>query len=210
MIPIIIAIAGFTMAFIVLEFVQKAARMPREASRKIAHVVGAIGAAVLPYWLSWNAICFTAGFFIIAMIISKRARIFRSIHGVSRSTYGEVYLPVAIFVLAVMFRTHQIFAYSLFIIGLADVAAEMLGKRYGKKKIGKTTKTFIGSTAFLITAYIIGVLFFGLGFELSTIKIPIFAAVVAIAATGVEAISGKGSDNFAVPLTVAIVTTIIT
>lgn len=117
----------------------------------------------------------------------------------SRMT-GATYVLVAALLCTLLFSV-PVAVTALAIMLVADAAASLIGKRYGKTPIlGKTVE---GSAAFFITAVvtivIIGqVAHYPLSFYVA-------ALVAAAVATGVELVSGRAhiDDNLSIPLAAA-------
>jgi dolichol kinase len=99
----------------------------------------------------------------------------------------------------------------MLILAVCDPMAAILGmstkKNNGKIKLFglKTTKTVIGSCAFLVTSFIISLiaLYFHRGvFDLKTFWL---AITVSLAGTLAELFSWRGSDNLSIPIAVVTV-----
>jgi len=107
---------------------------------------------------------------------------------------------------------------ALLIIGCisgGDGLADIIGRKFGKKKIGLkgSEKTIVGSIGMLVGSILVSsilVLIFSLEvpqFDILILILPII--VVSIVATIVEAVSPKGTDNFTIFLAVVIVILIL-
>ena len=81
----------------------------------------------------------------------------------------------------------------------SDTAAAIIGKKYGKTKI--FNKTLEGSFAFLLTSFIIALAMY----PQIDLKVSLVAIIVA---TIVEMLPLNIDDNFSVPVTVALITSI--
>ncbi len=196
-------IALFTATFIFIELLQRYFKISKIVTRKTAHVVGAGGAATLPLFISFQQIAIVGTVFVGAMLVSKHRNIFASIHGAGRVTYGEVYMPLAVAITALLAPSALVFTYGCLVMAFADVAAEYIGKKYGKpyRNTFFKTKTKQGSFAFFTVAAAVGSA--ALFVTSHTTGTSLLAAFfVALVCTFVEAVSGKGSDNLTVPLAV--------
>lgn len=176
--------------FGLLEWRVRAGGLQSENGRRISHVAAcayAIGIhAVLPLW--WFVA--VAGTFVVLMTASKLARLLRSIHDTRRATWGEVYMPLGIGVTALIAGdSQQAFIASVAVLGLADVAAGLVGDARGS-----LTKTWGGSVAFIAVAaaVLIAVRY---GFAVSALGAVVLAAV--------ERVSPRGLDNLTIPLVCA-------
>lgn len=190
---VVIAALCYTTLFILIELVTRKAKLNKELSRKIAHILAGTSAAFLPLFMSFGQIILLSLLFLPVMAISKRKNVFSSIHEVSRKTYGEVYFPIAIFLTALLFPDKQLFMYGVLIMSLSDGFASVFGQKYGKKKykLWQGEKSYVGSSVFFITALIIG---------LTVVQVPIWAIVgSALVLTLVEACLSGGTDNLVLP-----------
>jgi dolichol kinase len=108
---------------------------------------------------------------------------------------GAFYILVSGLLCIIFFEKHIAAAAITFII-LGDVAAAMVGRRWGKHKI-RATKSWEGSGAFLLVALAVAYLMPNIPWTVSTVG--------AIVATVVEGISIYRDDNLTVPLTAGLV-----
>src|SRR5207249_835316 len=76
---------------------------PTELLRKTVHIGDGLLAAALPVFVSFRAIAGIALFFAGAMAISRRRGIFTAVHDVERRSYGEIFYPLGIALLATFF-----------------------------------------------------------------------------------------------------------
>lgn len=140
------------------------------------------------------------------MAVSQRLNLLRSIHGVRRSTLGEVCFPLAISITALLFPDRAVFAYAIVTMAVSDVAAWAAGRRFGTVRLPLpgSSKTYAGSAAFFGATLVIGaVLLPRLSHGVSPALL--LGAPVALAATVVEALSRRGLDNLLVsPVTAAL------
>ena len=132
----------------------------------------------------------------------KAKRIYKSVFGrVTRdfedsSLTGASYVLLSSFIILLFFSKYVCIA-SLLIMSFSDTFAAIIGKIYGKTKIGN--KTLEGSFAFFLTSFLVVVLM--------SPYISIFPALLAISlATVVELFPVKNiDDNFSVPIVCAII-----
>ena len=132
----------------------------------------------------------------------KAKRIYKSVFGrVTRefedsSLTGASYVLLSSFIILLFFSKYVCIA-SLLIMSFSDTFAAIIGKIYGKTKIGN--KTLEGSFAFFLTSLLVVVLM--------SPYISIFPALLAISlATVVELFPVKNiDDNFSVPIVCAII-----
>jgi dolichol kinase len=103
------------------------------------------------------------------------------------------------FLTMLLFNDKRIVLASLFYLSLGDTFAALVGRKVGKNRILNGKKTFEGSAACFLVCLVFGLFF--LEWQL--------AFIGALAATVIEVISGRLSDNFLVPLLSAAVLSLI-
>lgn len=137
------------------------------------------------------------GFIAINFLLARRSERFRS------DEYGMAYYAASLAVLTgisyLSERMYWIATVSLFVLGICDPCAAVLGRRFGKHKIPGTQKSYVGSAAFFLTALVVlAVIVRLMGLSVS------FAVIVLIAcvATVAELYSTRGMDNLFIPLAV--------
>lgn len=182
--------------FITVEVISRRYKLNREYSRKIVHVIAGTTAGFLPFVMSFNEIAVLSFLFIPVLFISKKFNVLGSIHAVKRKTYGEIYFPVVILLMAISFQEKFIFMYGLLIMGISDGLAAIIGEKYGKKKyrIFSVRKTYIGSVTFFIASFLISVVvlfIFNAPFAQALILVVLLSAILTI----VEAFLSAGLDN---------------
>jgi phytol kinase len=204
---IIVAVAAaYLAAFGGVELVSRRLGLDPELSRKLVHLSSGLSAAALPLILSFHQVVALGLVFALAMAASQRLNLLPSIHGVRRSTLGEICFPLAISITALLFPDRALFAYAIATMAVSDVAAWAAGRRFGTARLplSGTSKTYAGSAAFFAATLVIGALLLP---RLSHGVSPalLLAAPVALAATVVEALSRRGLDNLLVsPVTAAL------
>jgi dolichol kinase len=156
-----------------------------ELLRKTVHIGDGLLAAALPLFVSFRAIAGIALFFACAMAISRRRRIFTAVHDVERRSYGEIFYPLGIALLATFFPHWRPFVYGVLVIALADGLAAPVGIRFGRRKL-PGGKSVAGSATFLVISLSAGL---ALG----------VSPVVAAALTVSEASLRYGLDNLVLP-----------
>lgn len=175
-----------------------------ETSRKIVHI-GAGQVLLLAWWLqipAWEIIGASVVASIIALV-SYVLPILPSINSVGRKSLGTFFYAVSIGLVALCFfpdRAH--FAViGILIMAWGDGLAAIIGQRFGRhpyhlwgnRKSMEGTGT-MAIASLLVTGLILTAVYGASG------SVWLVAFGVAIAATGLEAISQLGIDNLTVPL----------
>lgn len=165
-------------------------------TRRFAHIVSGL-LVLLDYALLSPIVLVTlvAGSTIM-IAISQRFRFSRAIHYVSRRTYGEVFLSVGFLAAFAVDSDPDVFIPSVLIITFADSLAGIT-----TDMLRRTSQTIAGSLVFFVATVFI--------LTTTTALPPLFIAGAALALTTVERLSPWGSDNLTVPLTAAVLLTIL-
>ena len=186
-----------------------------EITRKFAHFTATLATVPFPYIFTshWYVLILAAIFFVV-LFATQFGKQLKSIHDIERKSVGSYLLPFSIyitFLISCLLDNKFLYILPMLILAVCDPMAAILGmstkKNNGKIKLFgiKTTKTVIGSCAFLVTSFIISLiaLYFHRGvFDLKTFWL---AMALALAGTLAELVSWRGSDNLSIPISVVIV-----
>lgn len=202
---------GFLFILYLSEYIYQRLRIQPEYTRKFAHTSACLGSLLFPLWIHshWYILLLGLIFFLV-LYLTKRQKKASSIHGVQRQTMGSYLLPAAIylsFFLQEQFQHELYFILPILILGISDPLAGALGTAFRKNTreihlFGLSLhKTYLGSSAFLLSAWMITML------SLSAWGWPFgkslyVSLLLAFVATMVELISSRGLDNLTVPLSV--------
>ena len=161
----------------------------------------AVFTAMLPLVISFAEIAALGLAFAALMALSLRVGIFNAIHGVSRTTYGEICFPLGIAALAVICPSELPFAFGVLVLGVCDSLAALVGGRYGRRVVPlvETRKTLWGTGTFLVACFALGVMLM-LPTGVSVSYALAAAAAMAIALTPVELFLTYGLDNLVLPI----------
>ena len=177
-----------------------------ELSRKFVHVSSGMVAAGLPLVLGYGEIVVLAAGFVPFLMVARRVGLFPAVSGVERSTLGEVWFPLGVLLAAALFPAGGPYVYGVLVMGLADAAASLWGRRYGRRGYpvpGGGRKTWAGSGAFLLTTATLGAVVLGVtdGWTGGAVARGVLAAVPL---TVVEGVLGRGTDNVVLPTAAAV------
>lgn len=180
-----------------------------ELLRKFVHISTGMFAASWAFFMSFETIQVLCVLLLIAVIISKRLSIFKSVHDVKRLTYGEELFPIGILLAATLANSEWVYVAAVLHLGMADGLAATTGILWAKKrfkyKVWGQTKSLLGSITFYLTSLSItaAALYWG-SLDMGSMAVWILV-VLPVAATLLEGIAVFGTDDMLVPLLVTIV-----
>jgi phytol kinase len=175
-----------------------------EFSRKFVHITVGSFVAFWPFFLSWGEIQLLSIAFLLVVLVSKYAHVFRMIHSVQRPTWGELFFAAAVGVITLITHDKWIYAAALLQMSLADGFAAVVGTRYGGKQrysVAGYAKSVVGTATFFVVSVMILLAYVHSGGDPITIKRLISISALA---TILENIAIRGFDNILVPVLVAL------
>lgn len=208
----ILWIAAVFVVLVIVESILNALRRDNEATRKLFHIMHAIGLAGLAFilpleWIALFELAFLGCMFVARYLHTHYDKQWKWVHylgktyRVGRESYGDVLMPISLIIVAFVAHSKWEFVASVLIVGLADAAAALVGKKWGSSssyKVFGQTKSALGSFAFLVVALLVG-----FGYSIFAPGYPgDLLPLIAIAAflTGIENVGVYGSDNLLLPL----------
>jgi phytol kinase len=203
MLNILISLAAIFIVLVISELLWRQKKLSDELTRKTVHVSVAVFVAFWPYYMSYKQIQLVAIAFLVGIIVSRYLHIFRGILHVKRKTFGDMFFPLSILIIAILEPANLVFTIALLHIGLSDGIAALVGKRLGKKnqyKIFGQIKSVAGTLTFIAISLIILVsaklLNPNEAIGLSWINVIIMPPILAF----VENVSAFGADDLTIPL----------
>ena len=175
-----------------------------EISRKAVHILIGCFVAFWPYYLGWGDIELIGLAFLIVAYLSKHFKVFKSIHAVQRTTYGELFFALSVVLVALITHDKLIYTTAILSMGLADGLAAIFGTYFGRStryNILGSTKSIVGNVVFLIV--VIGLLA-NYRHRVSSPHEALSYLILALIATALEDVSIGGLDNLTVPLLIAV------
>ncbi|AFY42016.1 diacylglycerol/polyprenol kinase family protein [Nostoc sp. PCC 7107] len=176
-----------------------------EIVRKIVHI-GTGNVILLAWWLDIPAeVGVTASILAsIVTLLSYRLPILPGINSVGRRSLGTFFYAVSFGILVGWFwhlQQPQYAAIGIMVMTWGDGLAALVGQRFGqhKYKVFGVNKSWEGSLTMTLASYMVSSLIL-LGVQGNIWQIWVVSLAVAIASTGLEAISFLGIDNLTVPL----------
>lgn len=130
---------------------------------------------------------------------------FTELRQIDRKTWGEFFFPIGVISLALLAPPIWLFVIAVLLLGLADGAAAIIGKRFKSHtyKVFGHKKSVAGTLAFFTVAVVVVLAVLVAipesvptrQFLLAVIGVPLLTALT-------ENVSPYGSDNFTIPLVV--------
>ena len=205
---ITILVAGLLAMLAALRVLSRRLQLHAEVSRKIAHV--SLGLATLSFpWLfrtAWPVllVCGLACLTLLALryVPALRSRVGHVVNGVDRTSFGDLYFPLAAVGLFLLARGDRVL-YSLPILTLAfaDAVAALVGIRYGHFRYAgaEGKKSLEGSIAFFLVAFLathVPLLLFTRTGRTESLLIGLTFGVLVML---LEAVAWRGLDNLFIP-----------
>ncbi|MEC7987380.1 MAG: hypothetical protein VX278_19585 [Myxococcota bacterium] len=173
-----------------------------EWSRKAAHIGSGLLAIPFPYLFRsiWPVIILCVSFLLI-MMVSKSLKMFEGVHGVKRESVGAYVFPLVIILIFALAQKPLHFAIPIAVLSLSDALAALIGKEYGSTHFHTygERRSLEGSTAFLISTFMLVHLPLLLLSSTSRLECVLIALGTSILVTTFEMISIKGLDNVFIP-----------
>lgn len=189
------------------EYLSRSKRIHAELTRKLVHVAVGTFVAFWPFFLSWRQIQLLSLAFFVVVCLSVRFNVFRSIHAVKRGITGELLFAIVIGLLALISTNEWVFMAAMLHLSIADGLAAVIGLGWGdtnRYKVLGRTKSIAGSVAFLLSSYLILIVYAVFSDSTSSLLTFIWLPFVATAA---ENLAVQGTDNLVMPMLIALVLT---
>lgn len=185
------------------EFVRKRLKISNEDSRKTYHVVHALVIAVAPFLVSYGTIIALEIALLLTMLVVRQFKLLPWLYKVGRISWGDYFGVIGVIVIALMNPNKWVFLAAILHLGIADAAAALIGKRYGKKqqfKVFGQVKSLVGSAAFFLSSFILT--YIVIHVSQSGGDAVLLMATLPLLATCAEAVSPFGTDNLVIPVLV--------
>jgi uncharacterized protein (TIGR00297 family) len=201
------AVAGIAVCFTLLPTVLRSVRFDGPIIRNIVHTCAFLMCALGIYYLTNRLVLIaTASFAILALIlVVEFLELPGVLHGVRARDYGLVMSAVGILVVgSLFFQSKEIVVVSLLVVGLADPASAIFGRRFGRRQITAwgARRSLEGSAAFASVTFLLSIAYFA---RAGGIGVPAVVCSLYLAFTTalVELIVPSALDNVAIPVWVA-------
>jgi uncharacterized protein (TIGR00297 family) len=131
---------------------------------------------------------------------------FSGVVNAQRTIGGPVAFVIAYFIIVSLAHGWTDAALPFLVLGIADAAASLCGKRWGRTPLGPATaKTAAGTFAFTLSAFVVTLPFAAVALGLPWFPALLLSLFVSSIAAAVEAVSASWLDNLTVPLSVFLV-----
>lgn len=199
-----LVMAAFGAIFGAAELWRRRFQPPVEWTRKAVHFACGLVALGFPllFGSPWTVLALGA-LSALMMLATRRAGLMGSVHGVERSSRGDVYYPLAIVLLFLLARDRPVlYAVSLLTLVVGDALAAVLGQRYGRATylVEGGRRSWEGSAVFFLASFLLVHLPLLLLTDVGRAHSVLVALQVALLVTSFEAVSLGGNDNLVVPL----------
>ncbi len=182
----------YLIGFLIIEKAQRHFSLDKELTRKTVHVIGGILCIYLSTFLSKIDLILICTGVCIAFAISKKYKIFESIHNIERLSFGEFFYTLGIISCALVALPDKAgaFRFGIAVLAFADTGAFFVGRT----KNANHTKTKRGFLAFSLITFIIGLIFAPSINILYLVKL----FLISLCLAGTELIFYWGSDNLVI------------
>jgi len=212
LLPLLLACC-FLMLFGLAEFLYHKRKVKAEWTRKIVHVGTGILTLLFPVLLHshWQVLIL-CGSFLVILLVSLRYNMLPSINNIGRFSYGSILYPIVVYGTYLIYLNAGkgliMFYLPILILAISDPMAAFTGRYYpfGSYRIRESKKTFSGSLAFFIVTILITLMTI-YTLEPASPEINnaiVFAILISTVAAISEAIGIRGTDNFTIPVSVAL------
>ncbi len=175
-----------------------------EWTRKFVHLSCGVLIACF-HWIfasTWSVVILGV-LFAAVMFVSRKLKLFPSIYGVKRSSLGDIYYLIAVFVLFVIsFDLPVVYFISVMTMTVSDALAAVMGTTYQLNvyRVETHKKSLEGSMAFFVSTFLIVHISLLLMTDMDRLQSIMIGLQVALVVTCFEAICLNGFDNILVPI----------
>jgi phosphatidate cytidylyltransferase/phytol kinase len=184
------------------EYLGRKRIMKDESLRKIAHILVALLYGLLPFFVDIRLVTYGALLHLIGAIVARKFKLFTNARRIDRHTYGEIAFPAGAFLASLLTDSDWVFAAAMLIVGVSDLLAAIIGKKYGRNntyKIAGQKKSVAGSLAFYVSSLVIIILTL-IQLDVSGQMLLLTALWVPLLLTATENTGVYGFDNLTIPI----------
>jgi len=206
-IVIVAVIAGVLALMLAVRLVAGRLGISPEGKRKLIHVATGLASLSFPYLFdSPLPVLVLMSLAIVVMLLLRlpqAAGLGAVLHDVKRSSWGEIYLALAIIIVFFHARGDAVsYVLPMLVITLSDTASALIGTSYGRRRfaVEDGTKSWEGVLAFFVVTWIVGMVTLLLLSDAPRPNVIILSLLIAAFCALVEADSWQGLDNLFVPV----------
>lgn len=194
----------FLLTFVLAEVGKRRLALPVEVTRKFVHLGSGVLVAMLPCFFKSMATVVVLSLSFFAILVASRALgLLSSVHGVERRSAGAYVYPLSVLGVLVLSGGGGVsFSIPVLVLAFSDAFAAVVGKAYGRVhfRIYDQTRSLEGSTAFLVTTFIVIHVPLLLSGRVGPPESLLIALLLAFVVTCFEAIAVRGYDNVLIPV----------
>ena len=207
-----IATAVFMAAFLALiaalQWFQRRFTPHPELPRKLLHAGSGLLTLTFPFLFTelWPVLLMTGGSALtlaaIKFLKPLRLPLGSVVDGVSRTTLGEIYFPIAVAIVFWLSRGKSplLFCIPILVLTVADATCALVGMRYGQTRFAGANKSFEGSVAFIVVAFFCIHVPLILWSNVGRIETLLISLTLAFLVMLLEGSAWRGLDNLFIPI----------
>ncbi len=206
---ILAVLAALVFCFLVVRLLEVLASPHPEVLRKLMHVLTGLVAASFP-WLfdqAWPVLLLAACSIVALILVRSGVSVIGSLrgvlHGVQRSSWGELLFPIAVALVFVLAQGEPLlYSVAILILTLADAVAALIGVYYGQLRFSTLEggKSIEGSLAFFIVAFLCVHIPLLLYTDVGRLESLLIGLLMGVIAMMFEAVAWRGLDNLFIPV----------
>ena len=210
-VSIVVVLASLALLLVACRHAGRRFSLSAELNRKMVHMGMGLICTLFPlffdqFWpVFFLAISSVVALFAVRSFTFLRSSVGASLHGVERTSLGEIFFPIAVAaVWYISFDEPLYFSLSILVLTLADAFAALVGSAYGKQvyTTKEGYKTWEGSFIFFIATFLCVHIPLLLMTETGRAECLLIALLIGILVMIIEAVSWRGLDNLFIPLCV--------
>jgi phytol kinase len=202
------SLAAFLGLFALVQALARSGVVSPEGTRKIMHAGSGLLTLAFPFlfaevWPVFVLALSSAALLASAKLVpALRRSLGRAVSGVSRTTFGEIYFPIAVVWLFWLTRGEHplLYVIPLLMLTLADATCALVGLRDGLTKYEGASKSFEGSIAFAVVAFFCVHVPLLLWSSVGRVESLLASATLALIVMLLEGSAWRGLDNLFIPI----------
>lgn len=204
--PLLLSLILGGLVILIAEYLRITKKISNEAMRKVIHLSHALVVATWPFYMPYSMVIYAEVIFIVIVSFARFSGSLLHLRNIGRTTWGELFFPIAIIIMAIAGTNAWIFLAAMLHLGIADAMAALVGQRVkkGHYRVFGHNKSVAGSLSFYLCSLLIISLTISNSSAGFTTQVQLISiATIPLIATLIENFSPYGADNLLVPLTVS-------